>query len=159
MTNPDDEALEQQYRDFQNAQEFARPAIRRAERIYTQCVNGIWIGNAGAAIALLSFIGAIAHDYQHLAVALLWPIALFVFGLIFMGVGAAVALVREGARAKRLEILTHILDAQTGDGQKPTEAMGLTLRDPRTIGALVGTAFFVIGCIWELFDLACMVWQ
>lgn len=149
MTEPtDDEYAEHQLEELERAQRFSRPIIDRAERIYSQSLNGLWIGNAGAAIASLSFMGSIISAKPELAKALVIPFLLFVAGLIAMGLGAVIVLVREGARAKRMERVSSVLGIVMGDIVSPTEAVGLALRDPRTISAVIGALTFLSGCLW-----------
>jgi hypothetical protein len=37
---------------------FLKPRLDRAEHLYGQAITSLWVGNAGAALATLSFIGA-----------------------------------------------------------------------------------------------------
>lgn len=149
-----DEDYDRQYEEMEQAQNIARPIIDRAERAYTQSLNGVWLGNAGAAVTTLSFIGVVAKDDATLSQRLQCPLAFFVFGLIAMGIGAAISLVQQSARAKRLERVTSILKIRVGDIKSPTEEAGLSLRDWRTILACLGAALFVMGCVVGLFDLS-----
>jgi hypothetical protein len=141
---------ERQLRDFEHVQsEFVGPRLQRAERIYNHALTSLWLGNAGAAIASLSFIGAAWHDgkFPH---ALMWPLSFFVVGLVAMGVGAFAALLVEGRILHKMEGANSILDLPVGSAKRPTEHAGLTYKDWRTKTAIIGAMCFVLGCLTGL---------
>lgn len=145
----EEEILERKYEEFQRAQEFARPEIERARRSYTQSINGIWIGNAGAAITLFSVLAS----QPSLGRFLLFSLTCFVLALVTMGVGAALSLLQESARARRLEGINHIGDIRMEDVMSPTEAVGLSFRNSKTLSACISAVLFVLGCIIGLINL------
>jgi hypothetical protein len=141
-------------REIERVQGFLRPRLDFAERIYSQALNSLWLGNAGAALATLSFIGAAWKDRTFPKI--LWtPLALFVAGLISMGIGALLALLRVRAVIVRNQLAESPLDFIVSDVQSPAERVGLSARDGRTIMALCSGGFFVAGCLVGLILLAC----
>ena len=154
MKSDEDYISEKQLEDFERALQFSRPYIDRAERAHAFALNGLWIGNAGAAITMLGLIGGLAKDKPELVQRLLLPLSLFVLGVIVMGIGAGVSLVQQGLLARRLEGIDSIMKIRMGDIKRPTEAAGLSLRDWRTISGCIAAAAFVAGCILGLLALA-----
>ena len=65
--------------------EFITPRLVRAERVYNQALTSLWVGNAGAAVATLTFIGVTWQNKLFHHWLLLVPLCAFVFGLIAMG--------------------------------------------------------------------------
>jgi hypothetical protein len=57
---PDDDLSDEESRWQQREalDRLLKPRLARVERRYAQALTGLWIGNAGAALATLSFIGA-----------------------------------------------------------------------------------------------------
>jgi hypothetical protein len=45
-------------REIERVVGFLKPPLDFAKRIYSLAMNSLWLGNAGAALATLSFIGA-----------------------------------------------------------------------------------------------------
>jgi hypothetical protein len=87
MTDNDDELREFQLREFEKferVQEFLTPRLDRAERLYTQALDGLWLSNAGGALATLTFIGATWQSgaFRHW---LMVRLCFFLFGLLSMG--------------------------------------------------------------------------
>ena len=127
------------------------PRIERAERAYSQALTSLWIGNGGAALASLSFIGGtwqkfVSHRF------LLIPLCFFVCGLVSMGIGAAVSLIREATVLDKMQRAVSRMDFKLEDIKTQTEQAGLTL-DWRTVMALCSAALFVVGCIVGLIEL------
>ena len=54
----DDRARDFEERDAERALGFVESRAALAEKIYSQAINSLWLGNSGAALATLSFIGA-----------------------------------------------------------------------------------------------------
>ena len=148
---PDDEYLtEKQFENFERARRFSQPYIDRAGKIYAQSLSGLWLGNAGAAIAMLGLIGGIAKDRPDIVQRLLWPLSLFVLGLIALGIGAGASLIQQGALARRMEEIDSILNVRMQDIKRPTEMAGLSFRDWRTITGCLAAILFVAGCLLGL---------
>jgi hypothetical protein len=141
-------------RDIERAQGFLKPRLDFAERIYSQAMNSLWLGNAGAALATLSFIGAAMKDGKFPKVLVL-PLGFFLAGLIAMGIGTLIALVRVRGVITRNQRNESIGDTIVSDVQSPAERVGLSGRDWRTIMALCSGALFVAGCIVGFALLAC----
>src|SRR5216684_1272100 len=108
MNTGEDDAAERQLREIEAVSDFMRPRIERAERAYAQALTGLWLGNAGAALATLSFIAAMWKDSASSAV-LVWPLGSFVLGLVSMGVGSMITLVREKSAIERMQGANSIL--------------------------------------------------
>jgi hypothetical protein len=126
-----------------------------AEKIYSQAMNSLWLGNAGAALATLSFIGA-AWKEGTFPKILLAPLGFFLAGLISMGIGTLLALLRVRAVIVRNQGAEWPWQFIVGDVQLlPAERLGLSPRDWRTIMALFSGGFFVAGCLVGFILLAC----
>jgi hypothetical protein len=141
-------------REIEGAQGFLKPRLEFAERLYSQAMNSLWLGNAGAALATLSFIGAAWKDGTF-PKTLLTPLAFFLAGLISMGVGTLLALMRVRAVIVRNQGAEWPWEFIVGDVQSPAERVGLSPRDWRTIMALCSGGFFVVGCLAGFILLAC----
>lgn len=143
MNDADHEA---QLVQLEQVQEFLKPRIERAERSYSQALTGLWLGNAGAALATLSLIGVLLKGSSFPKVLLL-PLGCFVLGIIAMGTGALCTLIREKRAIERMQGANSILDMTVSDVESPAQRVGLSLRDGRSAMALVAGGCFVIGCI------------
>jgi hypothetical protein len=144
-----DEDAELQFEKWAHVyNEFVRPRVERAEKAYNQTLASLWLGNGAAALAALSSIGAISRQGQFPS-QLLWPLWLFVLGLVSMGVGAFAALVSEVRSVHSMlhANATSALDFKITDIQSPVEQAGRTFDDWRTRMALLSAIFFVSGCI------------
>lgn len=148
----DEERQERELSELERVREFLRPRLDRAERLYGQVFTSLWLGNAGAALATLTFIGSALQKgaFRHF---LLVPLGLFVLGLIAMGLGAAVSLMKEGRSVKRMERATSIRQFILDDMKSSVEQVGLVL-DWRTWGAIVSAAAFILGVLAGLVELS-----
>jgi hypothetical protein len=149
--NDEDRAREERIRDFEEhdlerAQAFVRSRAELAEKIYSQAINSLWLGNSGAALATLSFIGAAWKDGRF-PVALLCPLGFFILGVVSMGAGTFVALMRERRVIERNQNAQSLLDLITSDAQSPLERVGLARGDWRLRLALCSAGCFVVGCV------------
>jgi hypothetical protein len=147
----EDRAREDRVRDFEEhdldrAQAFVDSRAELAEKIFSQAINSLWLGNSGAALATLSFIGAAWKD-GGFPRALLWPLGFFILGVISMGVGTLVALLRERGVVERNQKAQSLLDIFTRDVQSPLERVGLSRGDWRMRLALCSGVCFVVGCV------------
>jgi hypothetical protein len=138
-----DDQAETQFREQEQVQKFLEPRLRRAERAYTQAIKTLWLGNAGAAIASLSFLGATWHQGSPPKMTL-WSFAIFVFGLVALGVGELITLIIEARRIRRIQTIQSWLEMYWDDIESPVESIGLYF-SPRTILALVSGFCFVLG--------------
>jgi hypothetical protein len=151
MSGDEDRAREERVRDFEEhdlerAQAFVRSRAELAEKIYSQAINSLWLSNSGAALATLSFIGA-AWKNGGFPKTLLWPLGLFIAGMIFMGIGTLVALLRERSVVARNQQAQSILDIYSQDIWSPLERTGLSSGDWRARMALCSGICFVAGCV------------
>lgn len=147
----EDRAREDRVRDFEEhdlerAQAFADSRAELAEKIFSQAINSLWLGNCGAALATLSFIGAAWKDGGFPRV-LLWPLGFFILGVISIGVGTLVALMRERGVVERNQKAQSLLDIFGRDFQSPLERVGLSRGDWRMRLALCSGVCFVVGCL------------
>jgi hypothetical protein len=140
-----DEQAENQLREQERVQQFLEPRLRRAERAYAQAVKSLWLGNAGAAVASLSFLGATWRSGSPPRMILL-SFALFVCGLIALGTGELITLIIEARRIGRIQTIQSPLEMYWDDIESPVESIGLHF-SPRTILALISGACFVLGVI------------
>jgi hypothetical protein len=150
----DDDYHDSRERGIEWTQSALKSRLDFAERLYSQAMNSLWLGNAGAALATLSFIGA-AWKVETFPKILLAPLAFFLLGLISMGIGTLLALVRVGAVIERNQRGEGPGDWIVGDAQSPVERVGLSLRNGRTILALCSGVFFVVGCVAGFILLLC----
>jgi hypothetical protein len=87
---------------------------------YAQALTSLWLGNAGASLAVLSFIGASWRDgrFPHF---LLIPLACFVLGLVSMGIGTALWLWGARESIRDTEDAESILDRRAFRAMRPSE--------------------------------------
>lgn len=78
---------------------------------------------------------------------LLAPLAFFLAGLICMGVGTMISLVKDARTSGCLERAQTVLDITLDDVKTPVEQVGFTLRDWRTNMALASGTCFIAGCL------------
>lgn len=144
-------------RDFsderEEAHERAARALDKIQPAYAQVLATLWVANGGATLAALSFIGAV-YKPPEFSRALLLPLWCFVLALISMGIGTGCWLVRARKAIRAREDSLSILDLSPDLIMRPSEAAGLTLRDPRTVSAVVSAALFVLGCAAGLIELS-----
>jgi hypothetical protein len=150
----DDRARDFEEHDLERAQAFVESRAALAEKIYSQAINSLWLGNSGAALATLSFIGA-AWKNGEIPRVLLWPLGFFILGVISMGAGTLVALMRERAVIERNQKTQSLLDIQSRDFQSPLQRVGLTRGDWRLRLALCSGVCFIAGCLIGFVLLAC----
>jgi hypothetical protein len=141
-------------REIEQVQGFLRPWLALAEKIYSQAMNSLWLGNAGASLTTLSFIGA-AWKNGTFPKILLAPLAFFLTGLISMGIGTVSAIMRVRAAIERNQLAESPLDIRMDDIQSPLERVGLSGSDRRTVMALFSGGCFVAGCVVGFILLAC----
>lgn len=156
MNDEVDEGAEARHWAVKQVQSFLKSRLERAERAYGQALTSLWVGNAGAALATLSFIGA-TWKSDTFPKVLLWPLGFFVFGVISMGVGALLTLVHEKRAIERIQRAESPLDLCWDDIESPLQSVGLTLRNGRTAMALLSGACFIVGCVVGFLLLAIRV--
>lgn len=139
---------------MEEVQQHLKPHLDFAEKVYGQAINSLWLGNAGAALATLSFIGAAWKDGTFPKV-LLWPLGFFIAGTISMGLGALMSLWRLRSMILGNQTAESIWDMGMEVIQSPAERVGLSSRDWRTRMALCSGSCFVAGCIAGFVLLAC----
>jgi hypothetical protein len=142
----EDRAREFEEHDAERAQAFVQSRAELAEKIYSQAINSLWLGNSGAALATLSFIGAAWKDHGFPG-ALLWPLGFFILGVISMGIGTLAALMRERGAIERNQRAQSLLDIYSRDFQSPLERVGLSRGDWRLRLAFFSGGCFVAGCV------------
>lgn len=81
-----EELKDDELRDQERVYAFLRRRAALAERIYSQAINSLWLGNSGAALVTLSFIGA-AWKNETFPSVFRWPLEMFIVGVIAMGFG------------------------------------------------------------------------
>src|ERR1700730_2088709 len=154
----DDRIRDFEEHDLERAQAFVQSRTERADKIYSQAINSLWFGNSGAALATLNFIGATGKDGASPRL-LLWPLGLFIVGVISMGASTLVALMRERSAIARNQGAQSLLDLASRDAQSPLERVGLAPGDWRTRWALFSGVCFVAGCVVGFIVLAYKVTQ
>ena len=144
----------QKAQERKQVREFFGPRIEMATRSYEKAITGLWLGNAGAAIATLNFIGGKFRGVYHFPVPWLLSLGCFVSGLILMGFGAGWTLYKEKQVIDRIDHYNTFLDIKLDEVKSNTEIIGLYVKDIRTITALIAGILFVVGCIFGLILLA-----
>lgn len=155
MTDEDDVSEKLYAEEVRTFETFVRPRLERAEEAYGQALKSLWLGNAGATLSVLAFIGAAWRQGGTFPHQLIWPLWLFVLGLLSMGVGSLVSLVREGRDLRRMQKARSWTDLRGGDVPSPVERVGLTFGSWRTRAAVASGLFFFLGCIVGLIELTC----
>jgi hypothetical protein len=138
--------LEGQRESQRLVHEFVKNRIARIEKVYDYSLTSLWVANAGAAIAILTFIGSTWSNGAFYRPAL-WPLGLFIAGLISMGVGSLLWLISERGVIRRLERVASLLNIDMQDIHTPSEGAGLWLGNARTTSALISGVLFVSGCV------------
>src|SRR5712691_4937127 len=118
MSDAEDRVRDFEERDTERAQAFVEARVELAGKVYSQAINSLWLGNSGAALATLSFVGATWKDGRF-PKALLWPLGLFILGVISMGIGTLLALLRERGVIARNQEAKSLLDIFSRDFQSP----------------------------------------
>jgi hypothetical protein len=67
--------------------------LEEAKSSYNQILNRLWAGNGAGAAASLTVVGVTMKDGHAPPRLFFLPLSLFLFGLLLLGVGAAIALV------------------------------------------------------------------
>ncbi len=146
MDPNEEQRAEEQLMAQKEVYEFVQPSRDRAVKVYEQAITSLWVGNASATLATLSFIGATWSNGEFPR-ALLWPLVIFLAGVVAMAIGSIVAMISAQARIERMALANSILDFMVKDIQSPWEEIGLTFSDWRTRMAILSGALFVIGCV------------
>ena len=146
MDPGEEQRLEADWKAQKEVYDSLEPQLNRAVKVYEQVVTSLWLGNAGATLATLSFIGATWNNGTFNQ-ALLWPLGIFLAGVVAMAIGSIVAMISAQARIERMALANSILDFMVKDIQSPWEEIGLTFSDWRTRMAILSGALFVIGCV------------
>jgi len=134
--------------ELERVQEFLTPRLDRAERLYTQALNGLWLGNAGGALATLTLTGVTLQGgtFHHW---LMVPLCFFLFGLMSMGLGAVVFLVKEARIIQRIELMRSVLEIlklRMDEITTQSEQAGLVW-NWRNYAAIVSAGTFILGII------------
>lgn len=148
----DKEQHERNLSGLEKVRAYVRPRIERAERAYNQILTSLWLGNAGAALATLTFIGS-ASQKGAFPRSLLVPLWFFVLGLISMGIGSGISLMKEAIALNHLQKATSFMDMRVDYITSSTEQAGLIL-DWRTAMAVISSACFVLGCVAGLIGIS-----
>jgi len=134
--------------ELDRVQEFLAPRLDRAERLYTQALNGLWLGNASGAGVALTLTGVTLQSgtFHHW---LMVPLCFFLFGLMSMGLGSVVFLMKEARIIKRIELMRSVRDImklQMDEITSQSEEAGLVW-NWRNYAAIVSAGAFVLGII------------
>jgi len=125
--------------------EFIQPHLERLQKNYAATVNRLWLGNAGAALATLSFLG-VTWQANYLRFKFLWPFSFFIFGLILLGVSEFVALIKDASAVYRNQGASSIWDVIIGDAESPLEQLVLSI-GIRSMLQLASAVSFIAGLI------------
>lgn len=151
---PDEEQhAETEWRDQREVHEFLQPILDRAAKVYDRAITSLWVGNAGATLATLSFIAGTWNNGAFYS-ALLWPLGIFLTGVVAMAIGSIFALVSARAHINRIARAKSMLKLRlVHDIKSPAEEIGLTLSDWRTRMAMLSGIMFIVGCVVGLVQL------
>lgn len=146
MTSGNDELGERQLREQRALDQSIARRAKVARRQYEKILARLWLGNAGGAVVTVSYFGAAG------AARNLTPKAIYFFliGLLILGLGTLLDLVREWMVIYANQRATHSLGLKAGYGKSPVERAGFS-----TSAILAGFAAlcFVGGCIVGLVEL------
>src|SRR4051794_12999478 len=125
-TNADDE-IDRQESELKLVHDFLQPRIDRLQQSYAQAINRLWLGNAGAALATLSFIGASGLQSNPVRAAMLVPLACFASGLLTLGIGELIGLIRDAKAVGRNQYAQSVGDMYINDAESPLQKSGASL--------------------------------
>ena len=143
QNNDDEKRRERELRDLEYAEAILQPRIDAADKLFSQAINCLLLGNSGGALATLGFIGTIAKDGTFPKV-LLCPLFFFLLGLLLMGIGILVALGRERRAIIRNQGATNVWDTFPQD-KSPLQRVGLASGDRRMIMTVLSGCCFIAG--------------
>ncbi len=118
MDPNEEQRADDQLKAQKEVYEFVQPSRDRAVKVYEQAITSLWVGNAGATLATLSFIGATWNKGEFHR-APLWPLVFFLAGIVAMAIGSIVALVSAKRRIERMARVNSILSFPTTNRTQP----------------------------------------
>ena len=152
MDQDEEQHAEAEWEAQQEVYKWLQPLLDRTAKVYNHAITSLWVGNAGATLATLSFIG-VTWSNGAFHKPLLLPLGIFLAGVVAMAIGSLVALVSACAQIKRMSRARSILGFRVGDVKSPTEKIGLTFSDWRTRMAMLSGAMFIMGCVVGIVQL------
>ena len=128
--------------------EWRAQRLQAAKSIYDQILDKLWLSNGAGAAAVFTRAGDLIKDTHSATPQYLWPLGFFVAGAVLPILGNAIALFGETFIIYEMESARGILELKAGHAKRPSKQASLTLKDPRTITALLSACCLVIGGIW-----------
>jgi len=146
MATEVDDEIDRQESELKFAHDFLQPRVDRLQKSYAQAINRLWLGNAGAALATLSFIGASGTQNSSVRAAMLVPLACFACGLLTLGIGELIGLIRDAKAVGRNQYAQSVGDMYIDDAESPLEKSGASL-NRKTLLQASAAIFFAVGLI------------
>jgi hypothetical protein len=139
MTDVDERQIDEQIREDRRIARLVHSAQERLEKALTR----LWLGNAGGAVVTVSYLGA-SHGSNHAA---LYPLACFLFGLIFLGVSEIVVLWPMQQEIARDQNARSWLERKAGYAKSPVQRSGIVI-DRETVPVALALLCFIAGCVF-----------
>lgn len=140
------EELEAEWKEKERVYRSLEPILERTAKVYEHGITSLWVGNASASLAILSFMGS-NWDNAALRLRLFVPLTIFLLGVITMAIGSLLTLFSAYRTIESMQDAKSVLDFLIKDIREPTETIGLTFSDARTWMALVAGVWFIGGCL------------
>ena len=116
---------------------------------YEVIVNRLWAGCGGGLIASVTAT-------RHPADPFFWFSAgSFGLGVLLLGIGALMTLLRDRRVIRHLEEIDGILQMRAGLAERPSTEIGLSLSHPQTWTAIAAAGLFVLGIV----SLGVLIWR
>ncbi len=111
--------------------------VKRARQKYERAVTRLWIGNAGGAIAVISY----GQRFQRVSLVVL---VLFLAGLLCLGIGTIGDLCSDWRVIGQNQEATSFFRFKPGFAKSPLQQAGLSLWE--VLPAVLASVAFVLGC-------------
>lgn len=151
---PSDDDNDRRIQELEELHTFLERRVNRSARVYEHAITSLWLGNAGSALATLGFIGATWKNGTF-DKSLLWPLGIFLAGILVMAIGAIVTLISARNRINRMAGVPSILDLMAADIKSPAEEIGLTFSNWRTVMAVLSFVLLITGVVVGFVQLLC----
>ncbi|MGQ0664207.1 MAG: hypothetical protein ACT4P2_11610 [Pseudomonadota bacterium] len=145
MDQEESDRADRQLRELEQVAEFLKPILERTVKVYDHAITSLWVGNAGAALATLAFIGTTWGKGPPVK-PMLWSLGFFLVGVLAMATGSIIALISAHIRIRHMQGANSPWHFRVGDIKSPLKELALVPSDARTIMAIISAATFLVGC-------------
>ncbi len=147
----EDDQIDQEERDLDRVSKSVKLRLKPVEEIYKHALTSLWLSNGSGALATMSFMSSTAKNGK-LSHQFVWPLLLFVFGMICMALSTLAFLWKERQLIRAMEDARSLLDIKVRKVERPSERAGLTV-NTRNMLAFLSGLLFVAGCVMGLFEI------